>query len=593
MDTYTLELRQKEAQVINANGDYDFIVQEKILLEEGDSVVMKSVYIDTEASSNQKINVPHDLTLTMDFIKWWRYYFVKNIEGQPNDPSIKQVGDPDTFFVQPNDDTYIICDGVDTTGSGAGDIAFSNDLFFRSFGSYGTPDGGGFDLLIEYKTFTNEDASIRITIPKFKSGGKLSGTNVKLAKPLVWRKDGYPTLGNDGLKFTPSKEEMASKFNTQWEPDFSEGLGGDIFVEPRQETATVTIEQGAYSPVDLCNTINTQLTLFSQRPAGNEDLLYGNKFLQPEQQYFSGFRANTIAVGGGDRPNVLVVKGETDEATKKYVQIVGANQVELTYLDSVQKFAWNQLHTSYLDGNGTPVVFYDADNGTTRDAYSGVSWTFLGAKRDDTGEDFDFWNGLLGFDLQSLYPTFDFVVYENATWESSGGKNILMANYTDGFKQGEQFTTGLNTIGALVPSSKDTITASGGFAFPLSGDTTNPTNGKNVIIEASNSVLGSTSTFGYFLIEVNAKFGGNFVMRNENKNNIRAIVGRFYEVNSYTSGSEADSLIYTHKGSPVFLESFACRILDSDKNVAPNLGDDNTIFLQVVKALKEPDQQKK
>ena len=54
MDTYTLELRQKEAQVVSKNGDYEVIVKEKILMEEGDSVVIKSVYIDTEASSNQK-----------------------------------------------------------------------------------------------------------------------------------------------------------------------------------------------------------------------------------------------------------------------------------------------------------------------------------------------------------------------------------------------------------------------------------------------------------------------------------------------------------------------------------------------------------
>jgi len=67
------------------------------------------------------------------------------------------------------------------------------------------------------------------------------------------------------------------------------------------------------------------------------------------------------------------------------------------------------------------------------------------------------------------------------------------------------------------------------------------------------------------------------------KNNIRAIVGRYYEINSYTSGTQGDSLLYTHIGQPMFLESFKCRILDSDQNLASNLGPDNTIFLQVVK----------
>ena len=106
MDTYTLELRQKEAQVVQKNGDYEILVQEKILLEEGDRVVVKSVFIDTEASSNQKINVPHNLTLTMDYLKWWRYYF----KGATGD--IVAQGSTG-YNVDPNGQLYIMCDGHD------------------------------------------------------------------------------------------------------------------------------------------------------------------------------------------------------------------------------------------------------------------------------------------------------------------------------------------------------------------------------------------------------------------------------------------------------------------------------------------------
>ncbi len=33
MDTYTLELRQKEAQITTKNGDYECLVKEKIILD--------------------------------------------------------------------------------------------------------------------------------------------------------------------------------------------------------------------------------------------------------------------------------------------------------------------------------------------------------------------------------------------------------------------------------------------------------------------------------------------------------------------------------------------------------------------------------
>jgi hypothetical protein len=577
MDTYTLELRQKEAQVIAKNGDYEYIVQEKILLEEGDSVVVKSVYIDTEASSNQKINVPHDLTLTMDYLKWWRYYFREGTGQIVAQGSVN-------YNIDPNGELYVICDG-NINGQGAGDVLFSKELFFQSSGSGKFP-ASNFDLTINYKDYAGNPQVLRVHVPQINSPGFLAGQVVKLSKPLIWSKNGYTGDGTqDGLLLDPTPDAMASSYNTQFDSRFSEGGGNEVFVEPRQHTATIKIEAGAYSPVDMCNSINKQLTDFSSRSGSNP--LYGNRIIQPETNYFSSYNANLVGTDVGNVPNVLSIEANQSP------QLVGANQAELTYLDSVQKFAWNQLHTAYLDENGSPVIYYDSATGATRSAYSGISWTFLGAKRDDTGEEFDFWTGLLGFDLPKLYPTFELVFNDLINWRGSTATDMLRCNYTDGFEVGKQRTEGLTSVAPLVPSSKDTITASKGFAFPLTGQITNPTNGKNVIIEATNSVLSATSSFGYFLIEVNAKFNGKFVMKDQMKTNIRAIVGRFYEINSYTSGAEGDSLLYTHKGAPVFLDSFKCRILDSDKNLAQNLGEDNTIFLQVVKAPKQTDPQAK
>lgn len=577
MDTYTLELRQKEAQVTSKNGDYEVIVQEKILLEDGDSVVVKSVFIDTEASSNQKINVPHDLTLTMDYLKWWRYYF-KNGTGK-----IVAQGSIN-YNIDENEELYILCDG-NVSGVGPGDLLFTDRLFFSSDGGLKLP-AGDFDSTINYKDYAGNAQVLRVHVPKITQQGIFGAVEVKLSKPLIWEKDGY--TGDDavtGLLFDPSPKAMSSAYNTKYDATFTEGGGNEVFVEPRNHTATLTIETGAYSPVDLCNAINRQLTEFAGRSGANP--LYGNTIIQPETNYFSSYNTNEIGTDIGNVPNVLSIEVNQDP------QLVGTNQAELTYLDSIQKFAWNQLHTGYLDANGNPVIYYDAGTGISRSAYSGISWTFLGAKRVDTGEEFDFWTGLLGFDLPKLYPTFEFKFDSPIIWRNSTATDMLRCNYTNGFEAGKQFTEGLNGVSALVPSSKDTITASKGFAFPLTGTITNPTNGKNLIIEATNSVLSATSSFGYFLIEINAKFGGKFVMKDQMKNNIRAIIGRFYEINSYTTGTEGDSLIYTHKGSPVYLESFKCRILDSDKNLAPNLGEDNTIFLQVVKAPKQPDPQAK
>jgi len=62
-----------------------------------------------------------------------------------------------------------------------------------------------------------------------------------------------------------------------------------------------------------------------------------------------------------------------------------------------------------------------------------------------------------------------------------------------------------------------------------------------------------------------------------------AIVSRYYELNSFTSGGSDTSLIYTHVGDPITLSSFGVRIMKPDKTLADNLGENTSVFLQIIK----------
>jgi hypothetical protein len=72
---------------------------------------------------------------------------------------------------------------------------------------------------------------------------------------------------------------------------------------------------------------------------------------------------------------------------------------------------------------------------------------------------------------------------------------------------------------------------------------------------------------------------------------IMSIVSRYYNVANYTSGSSDSSIAYTHKGASLLLTSFNCRILNSDKTPALGLGQDNSIFLEIIKAQKPSPEQ--
>lgn len=159
---------------------------------------------------------------------------------------------------------------------------------------------------------------------------------------------------------------------------------------------------------------------------------------------------------------------------------------------------------------------------------------------------------------------------------------------------GKQKTTGFLGVNSVFDKGKGfqqqvqlpTVSTAGEAKskFVLIGDDTTQ-------IDAGKSVLSSDNTevsFGYFLVEVQGNFTNNFLNQQGNFKHIVSIVSRYYSRDNYTTSSSADSIIYTHSGDPVLLNSFNCRIMNSEKQIAQNIGQDNTVILELVKADKVP-----
>ena len=51
---------------------------------------------------------------------------------------------------------------------------------------------------------------------------------------------------------------------------------------------------------------------------------------------------------------------------------------------------------------------------------------------------------------------------------------------------------------------------------------------------------------------------------------------------SYTMGSP-NSITYTHRGQPIVLSKFYTRILQPNRTVPEQLGDDNTVFIEIIR----------
>jgi len=568
MDTYTLELRQKDAISSAKSGDWESVVQEKILLEDGDTVVMKSAFIDTEASSNQKINIPKDLTLNFQWSKWWNFYFNSEPANLWFPPYTVPVGDLPDF------EQYVESQAKIGTGNTVG---FTYILKFQTTSSQASKP---FDLGLQYEDINGNNQQIKVHVPSFQPS--TTEYQVKLTTPLIFEI-------NYGLIPSPNEQTMKDKYYVTFDIDKTIDSGSELFISPKTYSTSISVEKGAYSPVDLCSIINRKLTEVKAQDSSTSPLvLYGNKFLDGVEGEMVQYYANVLNLPAGGKA-IDAEKWTGNRASNTdFIPLTGTNTVELAYLDAQQKFTWNAIHFPMYDENGTPSVVLDSTektNANVQPAYSGIFWSHLGAE-DANGDYFDFWEGLLGFDLDSLYPQEEPFISDTSDFEWYGTANLKAYCPKYNLEYGKTITSGLASIAGLVPTSSTAQTASKGFNHNLRGTIYNPTQSKNVYIEAPNSVLSQANAFGYFLIEINAKMMGKYITKDQNRNNISAIVSRYYEVNSYTSATESDALIYTHHGNPVFLESFKCRILDSDKNVASNLGSDNTVFLQVVKNTK-------
>ena len=107
-------------------------------------------------------------------------------------------------------------------------------------------------------------------------------------------------------------------------------------------------------------------------------------------------------------------------------------------------------------------------------------------------------------------------------------------------------------------------------------------------IEASESKLQTEIlNYGYYLIEIQAGFQNEIVGGDSITQNISGIVNRYYSMGTYTS-SEGSTFQYIHRGNPQYLQDIKIRILDNNKNLAVGIGDDNTIFLQLIRAPPNP-----
>ena len=358
-------------------------------------------------------------------------------------------------------------------------------------------------------------------------------------------------IGTDDLKFYPGQLiAITGITETFWgvEPSVLKGL-----------YTVINADRTGTSPNYFAN-INLKLpgtSKFTGVPPGGQTLIcyYGDT---------GGY--NTVCFINQNGTNGWYYR--TTEAN----QWIGTNQMALEYDDTTNRFQWKFTNMPLYNATGdiiTDVLNYkDTANFFIANKNSGIIFNNLSSQPSG------FWTDTLGFKLTDICPSFT-----TLPLTAIGGLNV------NGITQSFNGTLidGINLTGGFI-GLDDVIDKSGADTFykvPLNAfDNTSSDQFK---IIATTPITPTQLDSGYFLLEVNSNFNTKFMDEETIYSKISAIVSRYYSEGSYTSSDLSSSIPYIHEGQPVSLSSFRVRILDKNKQLVTNIGDDNCVFIEVIK----------
>lgn len=562
MSNIIIECRNKIAESKFADGDWQTMITPQ-LIESGDQIVVIDSFIDTQQSTSQNILIENDLDLTFTF-----GYYQTNIQGlQKMYRNFNNSGAaPDADF-----QNYVLTIQTDITTNV---IRIIDEFEVKPLAKNLKSIAG--NVTLRYTDLTGKEREKVARIPEVGT----NGYSIPEFRNVIY--DNQYTL-----IYEPPLSTLNLKISKQEEIN---PAGKQLFI-PHEIVKTVRLPQGNYDPDELCETINTQMTRNiingGTNPVPRDSILINARQIQAD--YHTGgnntneFALNKSVSADVDPIRIKPMYEYPNLGHDDFDIYFGASQFELAFDQASSRFLFKYIHTPLYNQSTLNTALYTNTSGNAYyliNKLGGVFFTDLISRDATTREETNFWSDKLGFELSNLLVNYSYSDYTTTT-------NPTQCTVPSDF----QLVDSTNITGQLsVLDSVVSKTTPQEVTLPTSGHPTYFTADSqktDSIFSDKEKSLDAINDFGYYLVEINSQFKNEFLTEDNNYNSIVQIVNRYYELNSYTSG-QGGGIVYQHQGEPLLLTSFHCRILKSDKTLAQNVGDDNTIHLQIIKAPRPP-----
>ena len=596
-----LECRQSDTNSVTQNGIYESYLANDVIINEGDIISLKSAFIDTRKEGN--INIDNDLILSINY----GVYFTDWIENVADKKEYIGADGQPFFQVEPSPLVYRY--GSVYKGQRFIPYYFKNStgveyqevvsITYNALGFVFGEDSGTMPVTYQYiDALSGNSVVIHRTIPE-----SPAGTNYVDNLGFLIKEGSFQIL-------SPSLSDM------QKEPYYWKMTNQNIITVPDQGvyspyifTKTFTLPAGSYSPDNLSLFISKEMS--ANNIDGYSETISNDSFVKFLTEFDVGApypngATGTIPVDGtfffSDDMTTRFRFGVTPPALGTCPNyLFGATQTALEFDPDSNTFNWAYLHSPLYDSNsnisvrianiGTYVgggVSPNINNNYLKTTDNGgIFFTGLSAKIASTGVNFDFWSGVLGFNLSKI------CVSPRTTSTTSGTETFFGltgsfysyvltpgVNITSGYSgvdasilKSTNWTT-LTTIGVPVINTNDQVLQKASIFSTI--NTTTP-----LIADTPYTEL--VDTFSHYIIDADLHFIGDYIGLNK-YNNIQGTVSKYYQVANYIVGDSDGAIQYVHRGLPIMLKSIKIRVLRSDKTEDPNLGKDNTILFQLIKS---------
>ena len=575
-----LECRQLDSDSVVTNGDWSTILSKPVILNEGDTLAINKVFIDTVADTNNQIVIPNDILASIQF-----YLYVTSIQQQ----NIALGSDGKDYYSHPDapgsvadidGDDYILCVDIDPTIPEA-NMMLVTKISIRSKvkdGTRGMGDKTGKNpCYLSYFDDIGAISTFYFDVP-YLAHVKPFGTTVEITVSVIMDvSKGFTIVSDEPAQFASqnvSSELKNFKIIASQTPSVN-------YLHPKLVNHQINIPKGTYTSDEMTSLLNNSFQDNTIPDFGQTSL---SPLTFPINQLLStieGIADSKLAsVKCTNTTGRIIIPSGTVNF------YVGSNNISVGYDQASKRFFFDSLHFPIYDqsSSGAVAVTYQTDGQTTNSFFAGKvggayihTWSCVNNDPELSNYNtyFDFWNDKLGFNMVDVAAK-----HQMATDVMTyNGVDVQVPVFRNA-QNGVSTTTAKPILDDLIKKgpNKNSYEFTSPANIYSTSDLTTP-------VVASFAKLDALELeYGYYLIEINNGLSSELIGATDINHTISCIVNRYYSLGTFTSGDISGSLSYTHKGLPLFLKNFNIRVLDSEKNLAQNLEADNSIFISIIRA---------